>query len=122
MLLGISILLLSACGQQAMIEDDKFTFEEEEFKEVYERVNDKNFPDNIIVDEILVNLDGNNRDEAVEFLKATDELMEYEEIERLIDSIEKDEDDIPNTIENGDITISYIEAYGDVSVSIYPRT
>lgn len=121
LLLIFSLLFLAACGSDSVVKNEKFTISEDEFIKVYEEVNDKNFPTNILVDEELLNIDFANKDEVIAFLDAAYEIIKDDGIRRLKNSIEIKENHINTIIVLDDISIIYNDEIEDsLSVSIYP--
>lgn len=120
MLLIAASFVLVGCGS-SVVSDGKFTFNEEEFKDVYEEVNDINTPTNITTYDVMINIEYANKEEVLRFLKAANEITGYKEIERLRKSIELDEGNIKNVITNDDISIVYDDRYEDeYGITIYP--
>ncbi len=114
------VLILGACSNENYVKDGEFVFEVDDFKESYEEVNDKNFPTNINAYKQLLSIENATRDEAVQFLDATYEIINYKEISRLRDSISKDEDNIDD-IKMDDIFITYSEEEeGSISIMVIP--
>lgn len=117
----ILLIVLAACGSDSVVKNEKFTISEDEFIKVYEEVNDKNFPTNILVNEELLNIDFANKDEVIAFLDAAYEIIKDDGIRRLKNSIEIEENHINAIIVLDDISIFYNDEIEDsLSVSIYP--
>lgn len=107
-------------NNESIVKDEKFTIEEEEFKEVYEEVNDKNLPTNITYAPEVISMMSGNKQQVIELLKATEKLFDSDEARRLKESIQDNEDDIPNKINANEFSISFYKEYGDYRLFVNP--
>ncbi|GIP61955.1 hypothetical protein J32TS6_05100 [Virgibacillus pantothenticus] len=113
-------LLIFLAGCTNVVKDEKFIFEEKEFKSVYEDVNDKNLPTNVKYYPELISMQNGNKDDAINFLNATAELLESKEISRLSESVESNEDNIPDSINGEGFSVGYYNEHDVYDIYIRP--
>ena len=114
-----AIIFIVGCSN-SFVEDEKFTFTDEEFKDVYEEVNDKNIPTNVTYYPEQMSMENGDKNEAIDFLNATAELLESDEIRRLSESIDNDEENIPYKINGEGFSASFYVEGNYYNVYILP--
>ena len=115
----LSVLILAACSD-SFVKDEKFVFSEEEFKKAYEEANDKNLPTNVGYDPELIRIQYADKNEAIDFLNATAELLASDEIRRLKESIDNEEENIPNDINGDGFSVANFEENDSYDIYIRP--
>lgn len=108
LILFVAAMFLVACGNSIELNKTNFI-------ETYERINDRNFPENILYsDEAgVINLDDASKDEVLDLLYTVEKFTTSKELKRMIKSIEKEESNIKGDVETDTHHISYYENLGD---------
>ncbi|MCC2248844.1 hypothetical protein JUJ52_02575 [Virgibacillus sp. AGTR] len=119
-LVFFSLLTIILSGCSNVVEDEEFIFEEEEFKSVYEDVNDKNLPTNVRYYHELMSMESGSKSEAVDFLNAAANLLDSKEIRRLTESVKNNEDNIPNDINGEGFSVGYYNEDDKYDIYIRP--
>ncbi len=121
-LLMAAMFLVACSSKTSAVSNGEFTFTEDEFKEAYEKTNDRNIPKNISAYDTMLRIEFADKEEVLRFLKAANQITGYKEIDRLRKSIDEDESNIQNVISNDDISIVYDDRFDDeYAITIYPE-
>lgn len=103
----ITLLILVACVDKSIVtKDGEFKISEAQFVEIYEEVNDKKFPSNIVVYPELFQIENGNHEETVQFLEAVDKALDQKKIKSFKEDFEKREDNL-TFIEEEEYLLTY---------------